>query len=239
MKKYLITLLLLLATTAAKAQNDSVIIVHDTIYLPNAIHKGNDSPGLAPDTLFFKAAAQDDSLAVPRPQRVRQPYAEEEVVYQAPRRNAIRYFGSSFADHFIETPLAFGISQYEGLTDIGIGLSYTYLPEVWGGNLTAYKTLIGGYVMPGVAYRLSKPWQRVDWQAYANVGYFHTHYFFSDIFNEYSPAAAIGIRCGGSHWGRLSLVSGTVGAMTNFQQVFFTLGFNISWIVSPSLLIVM
>lgn len=173
---------------------------------------------VAGDSAFMQHAAQD----------------EEEITYRAPQRNAIYYFGSSFAEHFIEMPFAMSFSQYEGLEDIGIGLSYTYLPEVWGGNLTAYRTLLGGCVMPGVVYRLSKPWQRVDWQAYANVGYFHNSYFAGP--NAYSPAVAAGIRCGGTHWGKFSIVSGTIGAMSDFGNVYFTLGFNISWIALTDLL---
>ena len=66
------------------------------------------------------------------------------VQYFAPKVNPIRYFGSPFCNHFAE------IRLFTGLYDAGVGLDYTYLPEIWGFNLAgnvgyANLWLSGGY----------------------------------------------------------------------------------------------
>ena len=52
----------------------------------------------------------------------------DSVVYSAPRRNPIYYFGSPFCEHFAELRVGYGDGS------LGLGLNYTYLPEVWGAH---------------------------------------------------------------------------------------------------------
>ena len=47
------------------------------------------------------------------------------VEYHAPKKNPILYFGSPFCEHFAEVRLLFGQE------DAGVGLMYSYVPEVW------------------------------------------------------------------------------------------------------------
>ena len=58
-------------------------------------------------------------------------YYYDTVEYFAPKRNPIYYFGSPFCDHFFELRCILGGD------DIGLGALYTYLPEVWGFNVSA------------------------------------------------------------------------------------------------------
>ena len=52
------------------------------------------------------------------------------VEYHAPKKNPILYFGSPFCEHFAEVRLLFGQE------DAGVGLMYSYVPEVWGFNFS-------------------------------------------------------------------------------------------------------
>ena len=85
------------------------------------------------------------------------------VQYFAPKVNPIRYFGSPFCNHFAE------IRLFTGLYDAGVGLDYTYLPEIWGFNLTGNVGYANLWLSGGAAYRLSKPWSRYDWHLYGNA----------------------------------------------------------------------
>ena len=101
--------------------------------------------GLAP------LRAQTDSVSVPMVEDTA--YSEDD--YEAPNINPIYYFGSPFSEHFLEA------KGFLGIYDIGAGISYAYLPEVWGFNASAYvhNTL---WVLGGPVYRLSKPWNDTD-----------------------------------------------------------------------------
>ncbi len=144
-------------------------------------------------------------------------YSEEE--YQMPNINPIYYFGSPFCEHFFE------IKGFAGIDDFGIGITYTYLPEVWGGHATGY-TLNTLWMMAGVDYRLSKPWNDFDWQLYGSMGV-----FYDGDFAIWNPAMEIGVRvasAANANMGNFCFNSGTLGLMTNFDEVYITLGASIS-----------
>ena len=52
--------------------------------------------------------------------------------YSQSRVNPLRLFGSPFCNHFAE------FKYFGGWDDYGVGVSYSYLPEIWGGHVTAY-----------------------------------------------------------------------------------------------------
>lgn len=153
-------------------------------------------------------------------------YMEE--TYQAPNINPIYYFGSPFCKHFAELKL------YLGPTDIGLGLNYTYLPEVWGGHVTGY-VHNNLWVLVGPEYRLSKPWSDTDWHLYGSVGISH------DMdFGTTQPAMEIGVRAGSTDRdGGFCFNSGSLGIMTDFESVYLTIGASLSVSAILTLLLLM
>lgn len=159
--------------------------------------------------------AQNDS--VPTLQMADTAYSDEE--YQMPNINPIYYFGSPFCDHFFE------VKGFVGIDDLGLGINYTYLPEVWGGHVTGY-ALNTLWVMAGTDYRLSKPWNEFDWHLYGSVGV-----FYDGDFAIWHPAMEIGVRiasAANANVGNFCFNSGTLGLMTNFDGVYLTIGASIS-----------
>ena len=231
MKKLNMLLLLLLMAAGAYAQSDSVAlktIAKDSLVLKQV---DKDSLAMKADSEITSGIAQDEVTAEPKagqkivnydiePMQIENS-DRESIMYSKTNRNTLRYFGSPFADHFLEVPFAFSAE------DIGIGLSYTYLPEVWGANITGLVSVDGRWLMAGTAYRLSDPWTRVDWHAYANLGFCHHRFVFDSY--HFTPALAAGFRCSNKGIFRISTLSATVGAMTNFEHIYFTLGINILW----------
>ncbi len=151
------------------------------------------------------------------------------VIYKAPNRNPIYYFGSPFASHFAELDILLGSN------DMGIGLTYTYLPEVWGGHITGMAGFTGRWLMAGADYRLSKPWNKTDWHLYGSLGYRYGTY--NDIllseasidYIGYRPAIELGLRLGGiPSWGSFCINSFKLGMLTDFHNVYVTLGFSAS-----------
>jgi len=169
------------------------------------------------DSTITSGIAQDDTSAY------------EEVQYRAPNRNPIYYFGSPFASHFAE------LNFLLGAHDLGIGLTYTYLPEVWGGHITGFTGLAARWLMVGADYRLSKPWTKSDWHLYGSFGYRHgtsDGSFLSSATRQkmvYGPAMEVGVRLGRiPSWGSFCMTSGSLGVLTDFQTVYVALGFSTS-----------
>ena len=157
--------------------------------------------------------------------------AFDSVEYSAPLRNPIYYFGSPFCEHFAEIRVGY----CDG--GLGLGLNYTYLPEVWGAHLSGYLDGRSRWLMAGAEYRMSKPWNRVDWHLYGGAG------FCQGISRPSSlrPAAELGIRLADSETnGKFCYTSGTIGVMTDFDRVFVTvgLGLSVSLLLSTLILLI-
>lgn len=161
------------------------------------------------DSTLTNARATDDTLM----------YEDAEI--SVPRKNAIYYFGSPFCEHFAEMKLALG---YKG--GAGVGVTYAYVPEVWGANATFISTSPGIAFLGGCNYRLSKPWTQFDWQAYGDIGFCYNRQ--STNSSHFSPAMEAGIRCAGTNDSKFCYTSGSVGILTDFQNVYFTCGVSIS-----------
>lgn len=149
----------------------------------------------------------------------------EEIVYQAPNVNPIYLFGNPFCDHFAE------LSFLLGIEDQGIGLTYAYLPEVWGGHATAYLGYETLWLMGGADYRMSKPWSKGDVHLCGSAGVC----CMGRSFGQMRPAVGLSLRVSRPEdRGRLSLVSANVGVVTNFDTYYLTLGFSLSLTVLAS-----
>ena len=145
--------------------------------------------------------------------------AYNSVGYSAPLKNPIYYFGSPFCEHFAEIRVGYGGDNY------GLGLNYTYLPEVWGAHLSGYLDRQSRWLLVGAEYRLSKPWTRIDCHLYGSVGGCQTTTQPSVL----RPAAELGIRLADSERsGRFCYTSCTIGVMTDFNRAFFTMGLGLS-----------
>ena len=156
-------------------------------------------------------------------------YYYDTVEYSAPKRNPIYYFGNPFCDHFCE------IKALAGLWDVGIGLDYTYLPEVWGFNVSGMVGLNNLWLSGGADYRLSKPWSEMDWHLYGNAGIRCEDGSFSQI----RPTLEAGIRLASPEGlGRFCHTSGTLGVLTDFDGVYVTFGLGLSVTTLLSLLFV-
>lgn len=141
------------------------------------------------------------------------------VEYHAPKKNPILYFGSPFCEHFAEFRLLFGQE------DMGIGLMYSYLPELWGFNLTGTVGFDNLWLSAGAAYRLSKPWSSYDWHLFANAGVRCPDGQFMHI----APTLEAGLRMSAptGMWS-FSYSSGSVSVLTDFSGVYFTLGLSVT-----------
>ena len=228
MKKILSISLVLLFSWSVWAQSDSTItkaIVPDaTITSGIAQDDTSTASGMAQgDTSATSGMARDDTSRY------------EEVQYKAPNRNPIYYFGSPFAHHFAEVDFLLG------LNDLGIGFTYTYLPEVWGGHITGIAGFCARWLMVGTDYRLSKPWNKSDWHLYGSLGYRHGTKDRTLMANAprnnigFGPAMEVGVRVGRvpSH-GTFCLTSANLGLLTDFQNVYVTLGFSCTMAVLAS-----
>ena len=156
--------------------------------------------------------AQTDSVPLPDYTAT---YSDDE--YQAPNINPIYYFGSPFNVHFAEAKL------FLGTMDVGVGLNYAYLPEVWGLNVSAYahNTL---WILAGPEYRLSKPWNSHDWHLFGSIGI-----NYDEDFAATRPAMEVGVRA--TFWdlgGKFCTNSASLGIMTDFDGVYVTMGASLS-----------
>ena len=157
--------------------------------------------------------AQTDSVSVP----VTNDTAYSEDEYQAPNINPIYYFGSPFSEHFAEAKI------FLGTMDVGAGLSYAYIPEVWGFNLSAYAHDML-WVLAGPEYRFSKPWKEHDWHLFGSVGI-----NYDGDFNEIRPAMEVGVRATFFDTGnKFCTNSASLGVMTDFDGVYVTIGASLS-----------
>lgn len=175
------------------------------------------------DSTITSGIAQDDTSTY------------QEVHYKAPNRNPIYYFGSPFASHFAE------LNFMLGSDDMGIGLTYAYLPEVWGGHITGMVGFRARWLMLGADYRLSKPWTKSDWHLYGSFGYRHGALNGSLLSSTpkdqmgFKPAAEVGIRLGRiPSWGSFCLSSASLGLLTDFNNVYVTFGFSTSFALLAS-----
>ena len=163
--------------------------------------------------MLCRLQAQNDSLTGSPLENT----AYDEEVYEAPNINPIYYFGSPFSEHFAEAKL------FLGTDDIGAGLSYCYIPEVWGFNISAYvhNTL---WAVAGAEYRLSKPWNRSDWHLFGSVGV-----NYEVDFATVRPAMEVGARVTLFSTGnKFCLNSASVGVLTDFDGVYVTVGTSLS-----------
>ena len=141
------------------------------------------------------------------------------VEYHAPKKNPILYFGSPFCEHFAEVRLLFGQE------DAGVGLMYSYVPEVWGFNFSGAVSFENLWLSAGAAYRLSKPWSSYDWHLFANAGVRCP----DGRFRGLAPTLEAGVRMSApTGLGRFSYSSGMLGVMTDFSGVYLTLGFSVT-----------
>ena len=144
----------------------------------------------------------------------------EGKMFYKPRRNPIYYFGNPFCEHFAEGRLIIGP---EG---IGLGGVYSYIPEVWGFNVST--TLLNSsfyWVSGGGAYRLSKPWTYFDWHLYSNIGLNYDNHSKPVIY----PTLEAGVRLASPDGsGKFCMTSASVGVLTDFHSVYVTMGFGIS-----------
>lgn len=168
------------------------------------------------DSTITSGIAQDDTSIY------------DDVVYKAPNRNPIYYFGSPFASHFAELDFMIG-------NDLGAGITYTYLPEVWGGHITGIAGFTARWLLVGTDYRLSKPWTKSDWHMYGSIGYRHgtnNGTLLGTANREnigFRPALEAGFRYGNiPHRGSFCMNSFKVGVLTDFQDIYVTLGFSFS-----------
>ena len=159
-------------------------------------------------------------------------YYYDTVEYFAPKRNPIYYFGSPFCDHFFELRVILGGGN------IGLGAMYTYLPEVWGFNVSASMMDVKYFMLSGgAAYRLSKPWSEYDWHLYGNAGISFDYYGSPRL----RPTVEAGVRFASAMGlDKLCMSSGSLGIMTDFNRVYatFGIGLSISAILSIFLLLV-
>lgn len=154
----------------------------------------------------------------------------EEPQYQAPSINPIYLFGSPFCEHFLEMNFLLGIE------DQGIGLTYAYLPEVWGGHATFYLGHETLWLMGGADYRLAKPWSKCDVHLTGSAGVC----CMDRSFGQMRPAAGLSLRVSQPEdWGKLSMVSANVGLVTDFSTYYLTLGFSLSLSVLASTLVLL
>lgn len=139
--------------------------------------------------------------------------------YSQSRVNPLRLFGSPFCNHFAE------FKYFGGWDDYGVGVSYSYLPEIWGGHVTAYVGEISYSILAGAEYRLSKPWNDLDWHLYGSFGVRQNHYMGVST----RPLAELGLRVasGGPESG-FCFSSGTIGVMYDGRDAFVTIGFGLS-----------
>ena len=158
--------------------------------------------------------AQTDSIAAGRA------FYDDTVEYYAPKKNPIYYFGSPFCEHFFEFKYTAGPDGF------GLGAMYSYLPEVWGFNASAYMMDIGYYWLSGgAAYRLSKPWNDADWHLYGNVGLCYDE----GAIYQLHPTLEAGVRWSEAKGlGKFCLTSGSIGMMTNFDGMYITFGIGLS-----------
>ena len=143
------------------------------------------------------ACAQTDSLSADTL------FYDDTVEYSAPKKNPIYYFGSPFCEHFLE------LRYTSGDDGLGLGAMYSYLPEVWGFNVSAFMMDYNYYWLSGgAAYRLS----------YDNSAIHQLH-----------PTLEMGIRCASADgMGQFCITSGTLGVMTNFDGMYLTFGIGLS-----------
>ena len=201
MKKLLILLLLLTPFAVIRAQVDSTVATSvEEAVMPVQVH----TDSVADTNIPADARAYDE---------------EADEGYRNPNKNPIYYFGSPFCEHFCE------IQYVAGKGEIGIGIDYAYVPEVWGFHVSGYLGISNWWVAPGVDFRLSKPWNQKDWHLYGSAGVCIPH---GDT-NPIRPLAEVGVRyAGDGTWGNFCMRSAKVGVMTNFDGVFVTFGFSLS-----------
>ena len=219
MKKILISLLLLISLTAARAQVDTTVITPTEATTESTIGAAIPIDSMSDANIPANARAYDES------------YKEEDEGFSRPNRNPIYYFGSPFCEHFLEAK-----ASVDFVGNWGAGLAYTYLPEVWGFGVDI---LAGSdfWISTGAAYRLSKPWNRHDWHLYGNIGFMCEDYKFFKL----RPTTEIGIRMASvESLGSFSFNSWSLGIMTDYQHIYPTISVNLSLsiLVSAFLLLV-
>lgn len=141
------------------------------------------------------------------------------VQYSSPRINPIRYFGSPFCEHFAQLKLLAGSS------DFGVGLDYAYIPELWGFGVAGYIGYANLWLAGQVDYRLSRPWSRHDWHLYGNGGIRCA----DGRFGEMRPMLETGVRmCSPQGMGSFCYYSGSLGVLTDFHDIYLTVGLSVT-----------
>lgn len=217
-KKTLLLALLLAITAVTQAQVDSIDV--------SAIAKD--------DTAAFKMQDYNinaDAIAI-------DDTAYEEEGYSATYRNPIYYFGNPFCAHFAECRFTIGEA-------FGLGVSYTYLPEVWGIHATVGTFLRIDHdlhcsnlmLSVGPDYRLSKPWSLYDFHFFGSIG---IRCLDRDKTIPARPTLEVGAQM--SHAGNpggFCFNSGSLSLLTDFQHFYVTLGVSLSLSVIASSLVIL
>ena len=165
----------------------------------------------------LSAVAQTDTAAV-----LHWDGGLDSVVYddefQRPSKHPIYYFGNPFCDHFLE------LKTSVGPEDWAVGITYAYLPEVWGVHVTSYLGTEYNWLLAGTQYRLSMPWTPLDWHLYGSLGITRSMYRSQTL-----PALEVGVRVGSPQGtGSFCTTSATAGFLTTGKYLFFTVGLGLS-----------
>lgn len=177
-------------------------------------------------SLLSGLRAQSDSTQASSINQVDTIYEDEG--FSATNRNPIYTFGSPFCEHFAE------LKFFLGTTDMGMGINYTYLPEVWGGHVSGDIGFDSKWLLAGADYRLSKPWNLSDFHVYGGLGFRYGDNnkvaFPTDEENLcMRPAMEVGVRWASDDGlGRFCMTSGTIGILTDFVNTYVTIGFSSS-----------
>ena len=167
--------------------------------------------------------AQSDSVAVSSQQTAGsnqsvevsgQPVADSVPMEEArtlSRRQQMKYFGHDFSSWFCE------VKFLSGQIDVAMGLSVSYIPNIWGGYLTLMNGVNAYWASAGALYRISRISSRIDCQAYVGLvaGY------------GYGAEAGMRIARVNRHRKTFSWMSVSMGAAVTNYGAFFTCGLSL------------
>ncbi|MBR1516541.1 MAG: hypothetical protein IJ620_00130 [Bacteroidales bacterium] len=218
--KIMLPLLALTLGQTAVAQTDSLAarMARDTMSIDeSAIAVDSldlDESGIAVDSLDF----DESGIAI---EDVDYDQFVEPDSMRAGKRNPIYYFGHDFSTIFVE------VSTLLGSRDRAIGLSVAYVPEVWGGYIMGHDGIHYRWLSGGAEYRLSSPWDRVDWHCYGGVAIGR------------GVGGEVGLRVATNaevNHGKFATISGSVGLRAMSGGIFVTGGLSVALAAGATLL---
>lgn len=133
--------------------------------------------------------------------------------------NPIYYFGHDFCSSFFE------IKTIATYGDIGIGFTFANVPEVWGWYVSPVYSIASGWLTGGAVLRVAQPNSNTDFHLYAGTGLAYCDDHFHTL-----PTWEVGLRFAapdGYRSGALSLMSGSIGLLSNFETTYVTLGLSL------------